>query len=88
MKFRAKIEVVLRPSILDPQGKVAQHALHNLGYDNIEYVRMGKLIEMLIDAESDEKARATATAACQKVLANAVMEDFSIEIEQVEEAVA
>lgn len=87
MKYRAKIEIVLRPSILDPQGKVAQHALHNLGYGNIDHVRMGKLIEMIIEASSEAEARATAEGACQKVLANGVMEDYSIEIEAaVEEA--
>lgn len=83
MLYRAKIEVVLRPSILDPQGKATRHALHNLGFGSVERVRMGKLVEMMIEAGSEEMARETAINACQQVLANPVMEDYSIEIEEV-----
>lgn len=82
MLYTAKIEVVLRPSILDPQGKATQHALHSLGFAGVERVRMGKLVEMLIEASSADEARKVADSACQKVLANPVMEDYSIEIEE------
>ena len=82
MLYRAKIEIVLRPSILDPQGKVTLHALHSLGFAAVERVRMGKLVEMMIDASDADQAREIATESCRRVLANPVMEDYSIQIEE------
>lgn len=81
--YRASIVVTLRPSILDPQGKATKHALQSIGFDGVEQVRMGKFIELWIDADSEEKARQTAEDACRRVLANEVMEDFRVEIEPV-----
>ena len=68
--YKASIHVTLRPSILDPQGKAAHHALHNLGFDGVERVRMGKFVEMWIDAASDAEAERVAREACEKLLAN------------------
>ncbi len=82
--YKAKIEITLRPSILDPQGKATRHALHNLGYSGISDVRIGKMIELAIDAASGEEAHGIASEACEKLLANSVMENFAIEIEEVE----
>ena len=79
--FKAKICVTLRPSILDPQGKATQHALHDLGFDAIEQVRMGKYIEIWVEASSEEKAREIVEQSCGKLLANPVMEDFSYTLE-------
>lgn len=81
--YKASIVVTLRPSILDPQGKATKHALQSIGFDGVEQVRMGKFIELWIDADSEEKARQTAEDACRRVLANEVMEDFHVEIEPV-----
>lgn len=81
--YKAKIRVTLRPSILDPQGKAVHHALANLGYDAVEKVRMGKYAELWIEADTQEAAEAVARAACEKLLANPVMEDFDIELEAV-----
>ena len=83
--FKADIHVTLRPSILDPQGKATQHALAHLGLGAVERVRMGKYIELWIAAESAEAAEAQATEACRKLLANEVMEDFTVAIQAVEE---
>jgi phosphoribosylformylglycinamidine synthase len=80
MTFRATIRVTLRPSILDPQGKAALHALGELGYAGIEDVRIGKYIEMRIDAADASAAGALVEAACEKLLANPVMEDFAFEV--------
>lgn len=88
MLYRAKIEIVLRPSILDPQGKATQQALRHLGFEQVTHVRVGKLVEMMVEAASPDEARKTATGACEKVLANGVMEDFSIEIEELASEVA
>ena len=79
--YKASIHVTLRPSILDPQGKAIHHALENLGHGAVERVRMGKFIEMWIDAPSPEAAEAVARAACEALLANPVMEDFTIALE-------
>jgi phosphoribosylformylglycinamidine synthase len=84
--FKASIHVKLRPSILDPQGKTAQHALENLGFKSVERVRMGKFVEMWIDEEQEEAAQRVASEACRKLLANPVMEDFEITLQK-EEAV-
>ena len=86
--YKASITVTLRPSILDPQGKATQHALESIGFQGVERVRMGKYIEMWVDAKSSEAARATAQEACRRVLANAVMEDFHVEVEEVAAEVA
>ena len=79
--YKAKVNVTLRPSILDPKGKAAHHALENLGLNQVEKVRIGKFIELDVKADSEEAARTIAESACSKLLANEVMEDFTIEIE-------
>lgn len=81
--FRARILVRLRPSILDPQGKAVQHALASLGMDRVGAVRIGKYIEMNVAGNSRTAAQATAEEACRKLLANPVMEDFSLTLEKV-----
>ncbi len=81
--YKATISITLRPSILDPEGKTVHHALTNLGYDEIEQVRMGKRAEVWIDEESEKEARRVATEACEKLLSNPVTENFTIELEAV-----
>lgn len=84
MTYRATIRITLRPSILDPQGKAIHHALHNLGYAAVEDVRVGKLVRLQIDAEDPAEAERIAREASAKLLANEVMEDFTVEVELVE----
>ncbi len=79
--YKAKVYITLRKSILDPKGKAAHQALQNLGLKEVNDVRIGKFIEMNIDANSEEKAFELADKACSQLLANEVMEDYSIEIE-------
>jgi phosphoribosylformylglycinamidine synthase len=83
--FRSKIRVTLRPSILDPQGKAVGHAVASLGIASVHDVRMGKYIEVLVDSPTEAEAAATTDTICRKLLANPVMEDFSFEIERVEQ---
>ncbi|GAA5522567.1 phosphoribosylformylglycinamidine synthase subunit PurS [Aliifodinibius salicampi] len=80
--YKATVNVTLRKSILDPQGKAAHHALKDLGLTNIEEVRIGKLIELNIDADDKDTAFDIAETACTKLLANEVMEDFEITIHE------
>ena len=79
--FKAKVNVTLRPSILDPKGKAAHHALQNLGLTTIEGVRIGKFIEIDVQASNEEEARGIVESACSKLLAKEVMEDFEIQFE-------
>lgn len=78
--YKAIVNVTLRKSILDPKGKAAHHALKNLGLTDVQDVRIGKLIELDINALSESDAKEVAKSACKQLLANEVMEDFSIEI--------
>lgn len=80
--YKAKVNITLRKSILDPKGKAAHHALKNLGLKEINDVRIGKLIELDIDADDENEARKLADNACTRLLANEVMEDYLIEIEK------
>ncbi|MDQ7040352.1 MAG: phosphoribosylformylglycinamidine synthase subunit PurS [Rhodothermus sp.] len=81
--FKATVTVRLRPSILDPQGKAVHHALQNLGYAAVTQVRIGKVIDLWIDADSAETAERIAREAAEKLLANPVMEDFDVTVTQV-----
>jgi len=80
--YKATVNVTLRKSILDPQGKAAHHALQNLGMKEIDGVRIGKFIEMDIDADSKDRAQQIAEDACTQLLANEVMEDFEVIIQE------
>ena len=83
--YKATVNVTLRKSILDPKGKAAHHALKDLGLHEINKVRIGKLIELDIDADNKDKAFEIAETACTKLLANEVMEDFEITIHEQQE---
>ena len=80
--YKATISITLRPSILDPEGKTVQHALTNLGYDEVAQVRMGKQAEVWIEADDEEEALRLATETCEKLLANPVTENFEIQLEE------
>ena len=77
--YHVVVTITLRPSILDPQGKAIRHALHDLGQSAVQDVRVGKRIELTVDAASADEASAVAKRACETLLANAVMEDFAVE---------
>ena len=81
--FRARIVITLRPSILDPQGKAVHHALETLELGNIRDVRIGKYIELSIDARHEAEARRLTEEACKQLLGNPVMEDYSYTIAEV-----
>ena len=80
MKFTAEIKVMPLKELLDPQGKAVMSGLGNLGINNVSDVRIGKHIVLKIDAGTESEARQLADEAAKKLLANAVMEDFEIEI--------
>lgn len=78
--FQANIYVKLKSGILDPQGKTIEHALHSLGFDGVSGVTTGKLITLRITAKDRATAEATVRRACDKLLANPVIEDYSLDL--------
>ncbi len=80
MTVRVHVRVMPRGGLLDPQGQAVEHALTALGFSGVSDVRVGKAIDLGIDAPSPEEARATAQRMCEQLLANPVTEDFEIEV--------
>ncbi len=80
MIYNVQIKVMPLKDLLDPQGKAVMGGLQNLGLTTISDVRVGKHITLAIDAESEVAAKQVAQDACQKLLANPVMEFFEIEM--------
>ncbi len=78
MIFSAEIKVMPLKELLDPQGKAVMNGLGNLGLQSIQDVRIGKHINLQIDAISKEEASSIAEDAAKKLLANPVMEEYSI----------
>jgi phosphoribosylformylglycinamidine synthase subunit PurS len=80
MIFTAEVKVMPLKELLDPQGKAVSDGLKNLGLKNINDVRIGKHINLQIEASTKEEASAIAEDAAKKLLANPVMEEYSIQI--------
>ena len=80
MMFSAEIKVMPLKELLDPQGKAVVEGLHNLGIKNISDVRIGKHINLQIEAATKEEAMQIAEEAAKKLLANPVMEEYTIQI--------
>jgi phosphoribosylformylglycinamidine synthase PurS subunit len=82
MKFTAQINIMPLKELLDPQGKAVTGSLHNLGLTEIDQVRIGKHITLVVEAGTEEEARAKTEEACKKLLVNQVMESFDYVISQ------
>ncbi|MBD2430721.1 MAG: phosphoribosylformylglycinamidine synthase subunit PurS [Mastigocladus sp. ERB_26_2] len=83
-KYRAKIFVTLRPSVLDPAGVAVQSGLKQLGYNNVEQVRIGKYIEVTLISPDENSARQNLDQICDQMLANPVIENYRFELIEVE----
>jgi phosphoribosylformylglycinamidine synthase subunit PurS len=79
--MRVKIFVSLKNGVLDPQGKAVEQSLHTLGYKEVQDVRMGKFVELNLQADSREAAEGRIREMCDRLLANPVIENFYYEIE-------
>lgn len=77
--FRIDVRVVPRRGILDPQGKAVAEALHALGFAGVDDVRVGRHVVLDVRADDEGAARAQAVAACDRLLANPVTEDYVVE---------
>ena len=78
--MKARVTIMLKDGVLDPQGEAVKHALNSLEYNKVESVRQGKLIEIGLDETSEEKANKSIQEMCEKLLANTVIESYEIEI--------
>ena len=78
--YEVRVEVGPRPGILDPQGGVIERALPALGYGNVSHVRVGKSIRLVVEAADEAAARAEVEEMCRRLLANPVIEDYTIEM--------
>ena len=76
MKYIAHINIMPLKELLDPQGKAVNNSLHNLGIIQVQDVRIGKRITLAVEAGSKDEAAKIANDACEKLLANQVMETF------------
>ncbi len=78
--MKARVIVTLKSGVLDPQGKAIEGALHSLGIAGVSSVRQGKVFDVELAAEAEEEAEAALVAACESLLANSVIENFTVEL--------
>ncbi len=78
--MKARVHVMLKTGVLDPQGEAVRHALGSLGFDGVEGVRQGKVIELDLAETDADKAREMVTQMCEKLLANTVIESYAVEL--------
>lgn len=79
--MKATVTVMLKPGVLDPQGKAIGRALHTLGFTGVGEVRAGKVIELELTETDPDRARATAEEMARKLLANTVIESFRVNVD-------
>ena len=77
--MKARVVVTLKRSVLDPQGQAVGRALSSLGFTEVSGVRLGKIIELELDAKDPAEARKRIESMCEKLLANTVIEEYRIE---------
>ncbi|MBM3164877.1 MAG: phosphoribosylformylglycinamidine synthase subunit PurS [Bacteroidetes bacterium] len=83
MKFKAEIDVMPHEALLDPQGKAVTQAMGTIGLNEIQDVRIGRHIRLYVEAKDETNAKAKVEEACQKMLANAIMESYYFSIQAV-----
>lgn len=78
--MKARVTVMLKTGVLDPQGEAVRHALGSLGFQGVNGVRQGKVIELDLAESDTAKAEAAVKAMCDKLLANTVIESYRVEL--------
>ena len=81
MSFAAHVNVMLKPGIADPQGQTIERALPALGYDEVTEVRVGKRIELRLEADDVEDAMRRVNEMCERLLANPVIESYEVSLQ-------
>jgi len=79
-RYLARVHVTLKPGVLDPQGEAVKQGLITLGYEGVKEVRVGKYLEVLLEAVDTEQAYQQVEEMCRRLLANPVIEKYSYEI--------
>jgi phosphoribosylformylglycinamidine synthase len=79
--MHARVFITLKPGVLDPAGKAVERSLHTLGFPEAGGVRIGKFVELEVDAKDAAQAKARVEQMCSKLLANLVVESFKVEIQ-------
>ena len=79
--MKARVTVTLKNGVLDPQGKAIVGALGSLGFDGVDSVRQGKVFDVVLATADRAKAEESLRAMCEKLLANTVIEDYSVAID-------
>ena len=87
-RYLSRIDVMLKPLVNDPQGLAVRDGLHTLGFADVDAVRVGKHIEVTLEAEDREAAEQAVREMCDRLLSNPVIEDFSFEVAEVTAAEA
>ena len=80
--YQAQIYVTLRPSVLDPAGTAVQSGLKHMGYENVEQIRIGKYVELTLNAANEEVAREQLDRICDQLLANPVIENYRFDLQE------
>jgi len=83
MKYKALINIMPHVELLDPQGKTVKKNMSNINIDNVDDIRIGKRVEMTLDASSIKIAEEKVEIACKKLLANVIMESYEYSISEV-----
>lgn len=83
MKYKANIQIMPLAALLDPQGKAVTHGLQQMGYTNIENVRVGKNITLEVEAATEAEAKAEVEESCKNLLANLIMETYTFSLTQI-----
>lgn len=85
--YHVKVYVTYKESILDPQGEAVRGAVHRMGFEEIDSIRMGKYFEITVQERDERSVEDVIESICDKLLANVVMETYRYEIEKVKETV-
>lgn len=80
-RWQARVEVTLKPVVLDPQGDAVLHGLHQLGFNDVSRVRVGKYLELTLTAATQRDAEEIVQQMCDRLLANPVIESYSFTVE-------
>jgi phosphoribosylformylglycinamidine synthase len=78
--YRAQVTITLKPTVLDAQGATVERALRNLGFEGVDGVRMGKYVEVAVNAPDADTARRQVEEMCRKLLANPIIEEYRVEV--------
>ena len=78
--MKVRVQITLKPGVLDPQGKAIAHALEALGFDGVNEVRQGKYLELDLAETDPEQARSAVEAMCARLLTNPVIESYAIDV--------